>query len=96
MPETVKLEILDETHQDGPFDLPEPPFNIPSCQTDSSVVYGTLKRRVVLLASDSVHELLFSELVPGHSMEPHSVLEHIWQSYVDNKGTHIRLSEEVY
>ena len=36
--DAVKLEIMDENHQDGPFDLLEPPFNIPSCQTDSSVV----------------------------------------------------------
>jgi len=95
-PDAVKREILDETHQDGPFDLLEPPFNISSCQTESSVVYGNLKRRVVLLASDSVHQLLFSELVPGYSMEPHSVLEHIWQSYVDDKGARIRLSAQVY
>ena len=94
--DAVKLEILDETHQDGPFDLLEPPFNIPSCQTDSSVVYGNLKRHVVSLASDSVHRLLFSELVPGYSMEPHSVLEHIWQIYVDDKGAHIWLSTQVY
>jgi len=94
--DAVKLEILDETHQDGPFELLEPPFNITSCQTDSSVVYRSLKRHVVLLASDSVHQLLFSELVPGYSMEPHSVLEHIWQSYVDDKGAHVRLSAQVY
>jgi len=94
--DAVKLEILDETQQDGPIDLLQPPFNIPSCQTDSSVVYGNLKRRVVLLALDSVHQLLFSELVPGYSMEPHSVLEHIWQSYVDDKGTHVQLSAQVY
>ncbi len=29
-------------------------------------------------------------------MEPHSVLEHIWQSYVDDKGAHVQLSVQVY
>ena len=80
----IQHDLLSEMHQDGPFDLLQPAFNLTSCQTDSSVVYGNLKTMVGKLAPDSVHELLFSELVPGYySMEPHSVLEHIWQSYVD-------------
>ena len=80
----------------SPFEFLEPPFNISSCQTDSSVVYGSLMRRVVSLASDSVHQLLFSELGLSYSLKPHSVLEHIWQSYVDDKGAHVRLSAQVY
>ena len=85
--EDVKRDILDETHQDGPFDLLEPSFHTPStCRTNSTTIYGNLKTRVVTLASDSVHKLLFSALVPGYSMEPHSVLEHIWQTSNDDKG----------
>ena len=95
-PEEIQRTILSETHQDGPFDLLQPAFNLSSCQTDSSVVYGNLKSLVVKLASNSVHEKLFSELVPGYSMEPHSVLEHIWQSYVDDKGVTVNLGAQVY
>jgi hypothetical protein len=60
------------------------------------VVYGNLKTLVVKLASDSVHEQLFSQFVPGYSMEPHSVLEHIWQSYVDGNGVMTNLGAQVY
>jgi hypothetical protein len=60
------------------------------------VVYGNLKTLVVKLASDTVHEQLFSVLVPGYSMEPHSVLEHIWQSYVDDSGVPVRQNAQVY
>ena len=95
--EVVKRDILAETHQDGPFDLLEPSFHTPStCRTDSTTIYSTLKTRVVALASDSVHKLLFSALVPGYSMEPHSVLEHIWQTSTDDKGVPVRKSAQVY
>ena len=89
-PLEIQRDILDETHQDGPFDLLQPAFNLTTCKTDSSVVYGNLKTLVVKLASDTVHEQLFSVLVPGYSMEPHSVFEHIWQSYIDNSGVPVR------
>jgi hypothetical protein len=52
----VKCDILDETRQDGPFDLLKPAFNLTSCQLDSSVVHGNLKTLVVKLASDTIHE----------------------------------------
>jgi hypothetical protein len=96
LPLEIQHDILDEMHQYSPFDLLQPAFNLTSCQTDSFVVYGNLKTLVVKLASNTVHEQLFSVLVPGYSMEPHSVLEYIWQSYVDDSGVPIRLSTQVY
>jgi hypothetical protein len=95
-PLEIQRDILNEMHQDGPFDLLQPAFNLTSCQTNSSVVYGNLKTLVVKLASNTVHEQLFSVLVPGYSMEPHSVLEHIWQSYIDDSGVPVRQSAQVY
>jgi hypothetical protein len=96
LPLEIQHDILNETHQDGPFDLLQPAFNLTFCQMDSSVVYGNLKTLVVKLASDIVHKQLFSVLVPGYSMEPHSVLEHIWQSYIDDSGVPVRQSAQVY
>ena len=60
------------------------------------MVYGNLKTLVVKLASNTFHKQLFSLLVPGYSMEPHSILEHIWQSYVDDKDIPVHLSAQVY
>jgi hypothetical protein len=47
LPLEIQRDILNETHQDGPFDLLQPAFNLTSCQMDSSVVYRNLKTLVV-------------------------------------------------
>jgi hypothetical protein len=92
----IRHDILGATHQDGPFNLLEPSFNLTSCRTNSTVIYGKLKSQVVCLASNTIHQQLFKVLVPGYLMEPHNVLDHIWQSYIDQEGTHIRLNAQVY
>jgi len=94
--EEVKCDILGATHQDAPCDLLEPVFNITSCRTDSKVIYGELKSQVVRLASPTIHQQLFEVLVPGYTLEPHNVLDHIWQSYIDADGTQVRLTMQVY
>jgi hypothetical protein len=35
-------------------------------------------------------------LVPGYSIKPQHVLDHIWQSYVDADGKTVKLSTQVY
>ncbi len=92
----VKRTILDATHQDAPYNLLEPVFNLTSCRTDSMVIYGELKSQVVRLASATIHQQLFEVLVPGYSLEPHNVLDHIWQSYIDADGTQIHLTTQIY
>ena len=71
-------QILDITHQDGPFDLLAPSFNLLPCRTDSTAVYGELKSLVVRFASDMIHQTIFMELALGYSIELHNVLKHIW------------------
>jgi hypothetical protein len=73
----VKQDIINDTHQDGPFNLLEPAFNLTSCKTNSLVVCSNLKTLIVKLASDTIHEQLFAVLVPGYSTEPQTVLDHI-------------------
>jgi hypothetical protein len=51
----IQSKILDITHQDGPFDLLAPSFNLTSCCTDSTAIYGELKSLVVRLASNTIH-----------------------------------------
>jgi hypothetical protein len=92
----VKQDIINDTHQDRPFDLLEPAFNLTLCKTNSLVVYRYLKTLIVKLASDTVHKKLFAVLVPSYFMEPQTVLDHIWQSYFDKKGVAVRLSAQVY
>ena len=92
----VQRDILHQTHQDGPYDLLAPSFNLTSCRTDSQTVYGELKSLVVRLASETIHDTLFRVLVPGYSIEPHNVLDHIWQSYVDADNKAVTLSAQAY
>jgi hypothetical protein len=92
----VQRDILGATHQDGPFDLLKPSFNLTSCRTDRAVMYSKLKSQVVRLASPTIHQQLFKVLVPGYLIEPHNVLDHIWQSFVNQEGKHIRLTAQVY
>jgi hypothetical protein len=92
----VKQDIINNTHQDGQFDLLKPAFNLTLCKTNSLVVYSNLKTLVIKLTSDTVHEQLFAVLVLGYSMEPQTVLDHIWQSYLNEKGVAVRLSAQVY
>jgi len=63
---------------------------------DSSIAYSYLKTLVVKMASNTVREQLFSVLVPGYSMEPQTVLNHIWQCYINENGSAIHLSAQVY
>jgi hypothetical protein len=95
-PANVQQTILDVTHQDSPYDLFAPNFSLTLCQTDSTAVYGKLKLMVVRLASNTIHNTLFMVLVPGYLIEPHNVLDHIWQCYVDADGKTIELSAQVY
>jgi len=94
--EAVQCDILDATHQDGPYDLLALSFNLTSCRTKSTVTYGELKNQVIKLASATIHQQLFEVLVPGYTLKPHNVLEHIFQSYIDHNGNHQRLSAQVY
>jgi hypothetical protein len=95
-PSDIQCKILNITHQDGPFDLLALSFNLSSCRTNSTAVYGELKLLVVRLASDTIHQTMFMELVPGYSIELHNVLEHIWQCYVNADGKTVRLGAQVY
>ena len=94
--EAIKRDILDATHQGRPYDLLEPSFNLTFCRSESTVTYGELKSQVVRLASATIHQQLFEVLVPGYTLEPHNVLDHIFQSYIDQDGNHQRLSAQVY
>jgi hypothetical protein len=91
----VQRNILDSTHQDGPFDLLAQSINLTSCWTDSTAVYDELKSMVMRLALDTIHNTLFMVLVRGYSIEPHNVLNHIWQSYANAEGRTVQLSTHV-
>jgi hypothetical protein len=92
----VWRDILNIAHQGSPFNLIEPAFNLMSCRADSSNIFSDLKRLVVNLASDTIHNQLFSVLVAGYSLKSQMLLEHIWQSYLDKGGNLVCQTAQVY
>jgi hypothetical protein len=84
------------TYQDSLYNLLAPSFNLTSCRIDSTGIYGELKLMVVRLALDTIHNTLFMVLVPGYSIEPQHILDHIWQSYANPDGKTVELSTQVY
>jgi hypothetical protein len=94
--EEVKHTILDVTYQDVPYNLLAPSFNLMPCRTNSSGIYSVIKSMVVHLALDTIHNTSFMVLVPGYSIEPQHILDHIWQSYVDTNSKTVELSMQVY
>ena len=86
----IKRIILNTTHQDAPYDLFEPVFNLTSCRTDSTVIFGKLKSQVVRLAYANIHQQLFEVLVPNYSLEPHNVFDHISFGRVVSKPTALK------
>ncbi len=92
----VQCQILNITHQDGPFELLAPAFNLSSCRTKSAGIYSKLKTMVVKLASPTISDQLFLVLLPGYLVEPHTVLDHIWQNYTNADGVQHRLGAQVY
>ncbi len=51
---------------------------------------------VIKLASPTIQDQLFLVLVPGYLVEPHTVLDHIWQNYTDADGVQHRLGAQIY
>ncbi len=94
--EEVKYAILDVTYQDGPYNLLAPSFNLTSCRTNSTGIYGELKSMAMRLALDIIHNTLFMVLVPSNSIEPQHLLDHIWQTYVNPDGKTVELNAQVY
>ncbi len=51
---------------------------------------------VVHLALDTIWNTLFMALVPGYSIEPINIHDHIWQSYADAEGKKVQFSAQIY
>ncbi len=78
-------DVLAHTLQDGPINLLCPDFNLTSAKTDSSNIEAEISSRIIRLASPSVINTLFKQLCPGYSKEPHGALDHVQQTYNNQK-----------
>jgi hypothetical protein len=79
-------DVLSHTLQDGPINLLRPEFNLTSAKTNSTVTKAEISSKIIRLATVLVLNSLFNQLCPGHSKEPHTALNHVWQTYDDGNG----------
>ncbi len=74
-------DILATTLQDAPFNLLHPEFSLSSAKTDSTAIEAGISSKIIQLATLSILDHLFNQLCPGYSKEPHTALDHVWQTY---------------
>ncbi len=85
-PPEVKTILLDPCLQDGPVLLKASNFNLQNANTDLTDISLDIKQKILKLAWHKLFTLVFAEICPGYSSQPHAALDHIKQSYVDSEG----------
>ena len=95
-PADVKTQILDATLQDGPVKLQPTSFGLTSARTDGRALRAEINEKILRLAYRTVCHILFLELCPGYSSQPHAALDHICQVHTDRKGNQVVSSVQSY
>jgi hypothetical protein len=92
----IQAEILDFTLQDGPVELQAASFGATSARTDSFAIRVDIQEKILRLAAASICQMMFTELCPGYSNQPHAALDHIRQVHNDKDGNAVSSSVQAY
>ncbi len=92
----VQATILDLTLQDGPYNLQPASFNLTMARTDGALLQSAIKGKILPLTYTMICNILFLELCPGYSNQPHAALDHICQVHYDRDGNHVVSSVQAY
>jgi hypothetical protein len=92
----VQATILNQTLQDGPYDLKPASFNLSTARTDGALLRSAIKGKILHLAYATIRNTLLLELCPGYSNQPHVVLDHIRQVHYDQDGNQFVNSVKAY
>jgi hypothetical protein len=93
----IQAEILDFTLQDGPVELQAASFGATSARTDSFAIRADIQEKILLLSATSICQMMFTELCPGYSNQPHATLDHIHKVHNDKDGNAVSSStQEAY
>jgi hypothetical protein len=95
-PPEVRAQILDLMIQGDPLDLLPPSFNVRSAWTDSIALQMEIDQKILRIASPTICNILFTELCPGYSSQPHTTLEHICQVHTDAAGNQVVITVQAY
>jgi hypothetical protein len=92
----IQAEILDFTLQDGPVELQAASFGATSARTDSFAIRVDIQEKILRLAAASICQMMFTELCPGYSNQPHAALDHIRQVHNDKDGNAVSSLVQAY
>ena len=92
----IQAEILDFTLQDGPVELQAASFGATSARTDSFAICTDIQEKILRLAAASICQMMFTELCPGYSNQPHAVLDHIRQVHNNKDGNAVSSLVQAY
>ncbi len=92
----VQATILDQTLQDGPYDLQPASFNLTMARTDGTSLRSEIKGKILRLTYLTICNTLFLELCPGYSNQPHAALDHIHQVHYYPGGNQVVSSVQAY
>ncbi len=95
-PADVKEQLLDKTLQDGPVELMLASFGLRTARTNGEALRTKIDQKILKLAFRTVCHILFLELCPGYSTQPHAALNHIRQVHVDKDGNQVVSSVQSY
>jgi hypothetical protein len=92
----VQATILDQTLQDGPYDLQPASFNLTTARTDGALLQSAIEGKILHLAYATICNTLFLELCSGYSNQPHAALDHIRQVHYNQDGNQVVRSVQAY
>jgi hypothetical protein len=96
MMQQVQTTILDQTLQDGPYNLQPASFNLTMARTGGTALRSKIKGKILQLAYPTICNTLFLKLCPGYSNQPHAVLDHIRQVHFDCNGNQVVSTIQAY
>jgi len=92
----IQAEILDYSLQDGPVELQATSFGATSARTDSFAIRADIQEKILRLAAVPICQMMFTELCPGYSNQPHAALDHISRVHSDKDGNAVSSSVQAY
>ncbi len=92
----VQTTILDQTLQDGPYDLQPASFNLTMARTDGTALRSKIEGKILRLAYPTIYNTLFLKLCPGYSNQPQAALDHIHQVHFDCDGNQVVSTVQAY
>ncbi len=87
--EEVCTHILEPTLQDGPIALCPANFNLGNANINTTAIHKAIHTKILKLGFKQIWALIFTQLCPGYSNQPHAVLEHIRQTSTAPDGQQV-------